>query len=130
VSCVAELVELGRHAAQLRANGLRVVCVSTDSAAEVARAQRKLALPFSFVADDAETILDALDLRHAGAGPKGKDAFYATTFVLGPERRVVFRHAATDVRDRMSPAALIEEAVRRLGVTGGSSAASPGDRRP
>lgn len=72
------------------------------------------------MSDETGSLLDQLGLRHVGAGPSGQDAYYATTFVLDADRKIVFRHVATDVRDRLSPTALIDAATAHLGAESGT----------
>lgn len=130
MSCVAELVELGKHAAELEAANLRVVCISTDSVEVARKGRSRFALPFTFVSDESHELLKTLDLADRGAGPHSTDAFYATTFVLDETGEIVFRHVATDVRDRMSPRKVIDTARATLEVNRAANPATREGRRP
>lgn len=130
MSCVAELVELAKHVAELEEAKLRVVCISTDSVEAARKGRSRFELPFTFVADESHELLKTLDLADRGAGPRSTDAYYATTFVLDENGDIVFRHVATDVRDRKSPRNVIDTARAALEVNRAANRAVPGDRRP
>jgi peroxiredoxin len=106
VSCVAELVQLAKQRDALAAAGIRVVTLTAGSAADIRTAAGRFDLPFAFIADDG-ALMDELDLRHRGAGPRGSDVFFATTFLLDRDGVVRWKNAATDIRDRTPVARLL-----------------------
>lgn len=83
--------------------GVDVLVASAHTVDEVQAAASRFDLPFPMVADDG-ALMDALGLRHHGAGPGGGDTFYATSFLL--DRNGVVREAfvPTNLRRRADPA--------------------------
>ena len=92
-----------------QAAGVDVLVCRAHTAGEVKAAAERFHLPFPIVADDG-ALMDALGLRHVGAGPGGGDTFYATSFLL--DRNGVVREAfvPTNLRHRADPADILAAA--------------------
>jgi peroxiredoxin len=84
---MVELGELEGHHQQFAARHVRVVAIANDDQ-ETSRATQS-DFPHLVVVSDAEqNMASAMQVIHAGAGPKGDDTNAPTTFVLDGSARV------------------------------------------
>ena len=97
---MTELGELRKHYRKILDAGVQVVAVSVDPPATSEKLRRRLDLDFTFVCDEAGTLMDVLGIRHQGGLPPAfitgvrpgerehDDIFAATTYLLDEEGRV------------------------------------------
>ena len=84
---MVELGELEGHHQQFAARHVRVVAISNDNQ-ETARATQTNFPHLVVVSDAEQNMANAMQVIHAGAGPKGEDTNAPTTFLVDSSGRV------------------------------------------
>ncbi|QOJ14606.1 MAG: redoxin domain-containing protein [Planctomycetia bacterium] len=124
-SCAAHLRRLAAADAALRAAGVRLVAVSMDPPALARVTAEYNRLPFPVLSDTGGVLVDALGLRHVGAGASrggGEGGWLAgarkgdlaipAVMIVDANRRITWRQASTRVQARATAEEILR-AVRR-----------------
>lgn len=124
-SCAAYLRRLAAADTGLRAAGVRLVAVSMDPAALARVTAEYNRLPFPVLSDTGGVLVDALGLRHVGAGASrggGEGGWLAgarkgdlaipAVIIVDANRRITWRQASTHVQARTTAEEILR-AVRR-----------------
>ncbi|MBK8914828.1 MAG: redoxin domain-containing protein [Phycisphaerales bacterium] len=115
-ACAAYLRRLAAADQRLRAAGVQVAAVSMDPPALARVTAEFNHLPFPVLSDGAGKLVDALGLRHVGAGSsrggsetgwlagaKKGDLAIPAVLVVSADGRIVWREASTRVQARVTP---------------------------
>src|SRR5260370_9652910 len=79
--CMVGLGQLEKHHAEFEKRGVRVVVISNDDQ-QTARATQADFPHLVVIADADQSMAKAIDVIHAGGGPKGSDTNAPTTFLV------------------------------------------------
>jgi peroxiredoxin len=109
-----ELGELEERAADFRARGVRMICVSLDDRDGAGEAQRRFP-SLTVLADARRDLAGSLQLLHRGAGPGGIDGFAPTTILVDGDGVVRWVHRPANLADRLSPDELLAAIDLHLG---------------
>ena len=71
-------------------------------------------LSFDVLSDPGGQAIDALDLRHAQAGPTGGDLAQSATYLLSPTGEILWMKVAENYRVRPHPEEILRAAAERL----------------
>ena len=71
-------------------------------------------LSFDVLSDPEGQVIDALDLRHAQAGPTGGDLAQSATYLLSPTGEILWMKVAENYRVRPHPEEILRAAVEHL----------------
>jgi peroxiredoxin len=84
--------------------------LSVDSPEDAERMRASAGLSFDVLSDPEARVIDALDLRHPGAGPTGGDLAQSATFLLSPKGEILWMKVAENYRVRPHPDEILEAA--------------------
>jgi peroxiredoxin len=89
-SCVDELNELKRDFGEFQRRKAAIVCVSSESTADLAEFQRQWRFPFPLLSDLKLKVIDAYGARHP-KGHEGKDISFSCIVISDPGGTIVYR---------------------------------------
>lgn len=123
-----ELGQLQKHLADFEALDVDILGVTMDKAAAIGPNRKKFALDgIDILADTNGDLMDALGLRHQGAGPGGTDVARSASLLFDSEGRLLWMEVTENYRVRPQPEHVLAE-VRRALPTG--EAGPEGDPDP
>ncbi len=108
MSCVQELVGLDQISSEFKDAGVKLMAVCVDAPSESRKIVKKNDLSFPILADEAREAIKAYGLVHAGEGPKGTDVAIPAHVLIGPDRKILWRHVSRRIQDRLSPKDVLE----------------------
>ncbi len=103
---MVELGQLEKHHAEFEKRGVRVVVISNDDQ-QTARATQADFPHLVVIADADQSMAKAIDVIHAGVGPKGSDTNAPTTFLVDGTGQVRWWVRPDQLVVRLSPEELL-----------------------
>jgi peroxiredoxin len=92
---------------EFRTRRCAIAAVVVDTPAENATLARDVGLTYPLLSDPTLTTIDAYGLRHAGAGPDGRDVAHSASVLIDADGTVVWRSVTDNVRRRPTPATVL-----------------------
>lgn len=108
MNCQAELRGLGAINDELAELGVDVVAVSVDPPARSMDVVQRWSLPFPILADEDARLIRAFGVLHPDGGPQGDIALPAS-FLVDRDARVIWKHVATRIHDRLGEQEVLAE---------------------
>lgn len=102
--CLSELRGFGAVHEDLKKRGGRVLAISVD-APDLSRAVvEKQHLPYSILCDTDRKVVRAYGLMHSHGAIDGSDVAIPANVLVGKDGKILWRHVARSVADRVDPA--------------------------
>ena len=96
-----ELGQLQKQLADFQAIGVTIVGITMEDAETIAKQRKKNKLEsLDIYADARGELVDALGLRHRGAGPEGSDTSRSASLLFGGDGRLLWMKANDNYRVR------------------------------
>ncbi len=115
MSCIQELVGLDKINAEFKNAGVQLMAVCVDAPSQSRKISENNDLGFPILADEERSVIKDYGLVHEGEGPKGTDVAIPAHVLIGPDRKILWRHVSRRIQDRLSPKDVLENVRRAAG---------------
>lgn len=88
--------------------------VSVDPPSDAKKVVELQKLAFPILCDEDRSVIRKLGIVHPAAGPGGGDVPIPALFLIGRDGRILWRHVASHVQDRLDPKTVLEEVRRAI----------------
>ncbi|MCC7292436.1 MAG: redoxin domain-containing protein [Phycisphaerales bacterium] len=99
---------------ELETKGGTVVAVSVDSPGESREVVEKFSLAFPILSDSQRSVIRQYGLLHEKGSPTGEDIAIPAAFLVDRDGRVLWRHVAQRIQDRVDPQAVLDEVKKQF----------------